>query len=306
MGITVTISEAGRGAKTWLWISLAAGGLVLLGCDGPEEAQAPPEKPDSAMQVFKKEVEDMETRLDGFQKKLQGVMENLKTPAAPGEEEAAKKPAPPTPSEELQEVMESLKTPVAPGEETAKKPAPPTPGEELQEVMESLKTPVAPGEETAKKPVVSAPAPVGAQDPAPRPRRSVKAEAAPAMPASPKRPRPVFGTVQAQPEPAAKEEEGGKAFDLGLAEWRQNNFSAAIGHFEAAVTAEPNNAHAFWNLAVLLDRQGEGKKAIAAMERAEEIYRAHGQREDVLKAREHLLEWYKKYGGQAGAQAAQG
>jgi tetratricopeptide (TPR) repeat protein len=133
----------------------------------------------------------------------------------------------------------------------------------------------------------------------------VKAEAAPAMPASPKRPRPVFGTVQAQPEPAAKEE-GGKAFDLGLAEWRQNNFSAAIGHFEAAVTAEPNNAHAFWNLAVLLDRQGEGKKAIAAMERAEEIYRAHGQREDVLKAREHLLEWYKKYGGQAGAQAAQG
>ncbi len=276
MGITVTISEAGRGAKTWLWISLAAGGLVLLGCDGPEEAQAPPEKPDSAMQVFKKEVEDMETRLDGFQKKLQGVMENLKTPAAPGEEEAAKKPAPPTPSEELQEVMESLKTPVAPGEETA------------------------------KKPVVSAPAPVGAQDPAPRPRRSVKAEAAPAMPASPKRPRPVFGTVQAQPEPAAKEEEGGKAFDLGLAEWRQNNFSAAIGHFEAAVTAEPNNAHAFWNLAVLLDRQGEGKKAIAAMERAEEIYRAHGQREDVLKAREHLLEWYKKYGGQAGAQASQG
>ena len=147
-------------------------------------------------------------------------------------------------------------------------------------------------EPTKPKKTASAPAEMAAP---PMPHASAKTMVPEAAPRSQGRSRPNFGTIPVAPVPRPPKEDGPNHFDLGLAEWQQNHLQAAIGHFKAALAAEPTNAHAYWNLALIYDLKGEGASAIEMMEKAEAIYRAYGEREDMLKARERLLDWYKGY-----------
>jgi tetratricopeptide (TPR) repeat protein len=273
---------------------LALGAMVLGGCDQPESVEPPVSEQDRAVQTFKEKVADMEGKLEGFQEKLKGVMERLKSPASPEdpaqtasqEEAAAGKPAPASPSEDLQKVMESLETPATPTEEAAAGSQAPPRLVRSEPMMQAAKEPTKP------KKTASAPAEMAAP---PMPHASAKTMVPEAAPRSQGRPRPNFGTIPVAPVPRPPKEDGPNHFDLGLAEWQQNHLQAAIGHFKAALAAEPTNAHAYWNLALIYDLKGEGASAIEMMEKAEAIYHAYGEREDMLKARERLLDWYKGY-----------
>ncbi len=301
---------------------------ALSACGDADKADVPRGETEEEAGL-KREILDVERRLDGLQSKVKEVMEGLKgedTEEKPSADVAAEKAE--TPSEELQRVMESLETPIgaeAPEEHAAKQ------GEETRQGEENPEAPVAksqpeikpahPGEEVKsgtgkpEAPVVAASPKILPPLPEERPAQAARKTEPAAEAGTPKaRPsQPVEETKKdtqekaaaevaktpapaPEPAPAVKIIDDLNHFDLGLIEWRQNNLPAAIVHFKAAIASEPANAHAYWNLALVYDQQGEGTKAIRMMEEAEKIYKNFGDQEDMLKARDHLLSWHEKYG----------
>jgi len=339
---------------------------ALPACGDSETADVPRAETEEEAGL-KREILEVERRLDGLQNKVKEVMEGLKGEAPEEKPADATTEKAETPSEELQRVMESLETPIVaeapeehaaqPGEEAngdegnredavaegAPETKPAEPGEEVKsggkpeapvakapvipalpkekqaEATRKVKPPAAartpkarpsPPVEEIKEDAQEKPAAVVAKAPAPaageRNTATLKAIAEPVPLGDGQeergRPRPSIGPLspapapEPAPAPAAKTVDDLNHFDLGLIEWRQNNLPAAIVHFKAVIASEPGNAHAYWNLALVYDQQGEGTNAIRMMEEAEKIYKNYGDPEDMRKARDHLVSWHEKYG----------
>lgn len=84
-------------------------------------------------------------------------------------------------------------------------------------------------------------------------------------------------------------------FRLGLEYWRSQNFDQAINHFIEVIRLDPENAHAYWNLALLKDKKSNGSEAIAYLKKAEDIYTKYEYPSYAKDAQDRLQQYYEKY-----------
>jgi tetratricopeptide (TPR) repeat protein len=273
------------------------------GCGGSQNESAPADqetRPES--QFLKKEIQQIKELLGKFEKKLKGVGDEVKQPVNPPLPEEENRPTE-KPVEEkppaLQKGIVTLEEEIAREFDPIIKETSPAPLAEkkneksLGKVEEKIDTPLPPEvieEKVVVAPEVSPPpAPVAPKN-VPKVKTAPKAKIIRIIPRKKRSPE---GVKKSSPAPSPQE--SGHYFDLGLQSWHAKDLDKAIQYFLLSVRAEPMNAHAYWNLAIIHDLKGQGLKAIEAMEKAKGIYQKYDRIEDDLKAREKLRGYYKKY-----------
>lgn len=88
-------------------------------------------------------------------------------------------------------------------------------------------------------------------------------------------------------------------FQLGLEHWLAKNLVAAINQFQEVIRVAPENAHAYWNLALLYNENNQGPEAIAYIKKARAIYSKYEYTAYAEEARKRLNGYLEKYGDSA-------